>query len=281
MFSVKFNCGIIIALFIRYINFAERICNMLQVERYKMIESMLDQKGMMGISDIVEALRVSRATAYRDLKDLSKLGKIELVRGGAAKVKYSMTYDRPYTEMRNQNTVEKGRIADEACEFVKPDMTVFLDSSTTVLLMCEKLCSIPRLQIITNDVKIATEFHAAPNITVYVTGGMIRKGYHTLTSFMNNKFLDGMMADAVFLSCDAINIENGGMVTNSEEVYIKQAMLNISNKRYFLCDHTKFNTTAFISFSKLNIADKIITGVELSDEIYFQYLDANLPIERV
>ena len=48
-----------------------------------------------------------------------------------------------------------------------------------------------------------------------------------------------------------------------------------------LADHTKFNTTAFMSFCRAEDIDQIITGKELADSLYDEYLAADINLLRV
>ena len=73
---------------------------MLQTERYQKIESLLAQHSVLSISELQAALNTSRATIYRDLKNLNDAGRIQIVRGGATLSSYPnlIKIDEPYSE---------------------------------------------------------------------------------------------------------------------------------------------------------------------------------------
>ena len=250
---------------------------MLQVERLNRIEKLLRAENMLSATELQETLGVSRATIYRDLKYLSDCGTVKLVRGGATLPQYNnlIVDDEPYAKKIKQYQEEKERIAYRASEYVSPRMTLFLDSSTTVYKMCDHLKKIEDLHVITNDLKIAIELRGEPNVTVFVVGGQLRRTYYTTTIYNQNQCLQGISADICFFASDAININNGFMITNSEESLVKEHMLGISNKHIALCDHSKFEKTAFCSFAPIESADIIITGKELPEELQEKYSKEN------
>lgn len=242
---------------------------MLPSERYQKIESLLSRYGVLSIAELQNALPASRATIYRDLRSLHDAGRLQLVRGGAALSSYPnlIKNDEPYAEKMYSNSAEKKRIAQKACAFVHSGMTIVLDSSTTVFEMCHDLLRIPNLQIITNDLRIASEMRSGQNISVFVTGGFVRPNYYTLSNYMHDDLLQHLSADICFMACDAFTSERGCMITNSDEVPIKKRMLSISRKHILLCDHSKFGKTAFCCFAIASQMDLVISGKETPEEM--------------
>jgi DeoR/GlpR family transcriptional regulator of sugar metabolism len=48
-----------------------------------------------------------------------------------------------------------------------------------------------------------------------------------------------------------------------------------------LCDHTKFNSSAFISICPTDRLDRIITGQELPEDIRAQFADRGVEMQLV
>lgn len=245
--------------------------------RYKQIEEILTDKGHISVMELQQSFQISKATAYRYMHFLEKCGRARIVRGGISQVSHPsfIHYEQPYYEKIGVNTVEKNRIATEACKLIKPGMTIFLDSSTTVYAMCAKIAHMYDIRVITNDIRIAASLIDAPGVSIFVSGGNLRKNYYTLTSHISNCLLSSVTADIGFLSCDAITPEHGCMIVNADEIPIKKQIIDISMQRILLCDHTKFNRTAFMSFASIHEFDSIIVGNEISNELCFQFKKAN------
>jgi len=256
----------------------------LQAERYRRIEQLLQNRDLVGVAELETDLAVSRATIYRDLKALNRDGKIRLVRGGIARPAdpFPLQKENAYDEKARANADEKARIAAYASELIRPGSTIFLDSSTTLLNICPHVKRIGDLFVITNDVRIAAELSAAKDVSVYVMGGHLRRNYYTLTNRAPREQLREIAIDVAFLSCDAITPRHGCMVANDGEVPLKKFVLSHAAQRsVVVCDHSKFNRTAFISFANVTDFTHIITGRELSDELYQSFYEVCRNIVRV
>lgn len=251
--------------------------------RLSTIESILEDKGRLSVKEIQDQFHISTATAYRDIRMLEDTNRGHCVNGGI--VKYQLPRmlhaDKPYYEKMGLNANEKERIAQTAAGMVCPGMSIFLDSSTTVFFMCKYLMNLQDVRIITNDIRIASALSDSPGLSIYVSGGMLRKNYYTLIAASSSSALDGITADIAFMSCDAVTAEHGCMITNGNEVAIKKQIIDISVDHVLLCDHTKFNKTAFMSFSSVMSFSKIIVGKELEESIVKKYRKKGLTLTIV
>lgn len=252
-------------------------------ERLQQIENILDLQNQISIEELQERFRISKATVYRDLKFLEDRGRIQVVRGRVGRVSHpNLIYDdQPYYEKTNLNTEEKKRIAKAACRMIRPGMTIFLDSSTTVFAMCSQIAMMRNIRVVTNDIRIASTLIDAPGVSIFVSGGDLRKNYYTLICHSTNRMLADITADIGFVSCDAITKEHGCMITNGDEVPIKKQILEISVRRILLCDHAKFNRTAFMSVAPVDSFDEILVGREISDEIFASFKKSGVELTRV
>ncbi|MGI6003800.1 MAG: DeoR/GlpR family DNA-binding transcription regulator [Christensenellales bacterium] len=254
---------------------------MLQIERLKTIENMLDEQPAISIADLEKALNISRATIYRDLKVLHRQDKLHFTRGGVTRPRYASGMEQPYLIKQTTNAEQKKRIAESAVDFIKPNSTIFMDSSTTVTEMSKWLLDMKDVRVITNDVLIAAGLSAAPGIEVIMLGGVLRKGFYTVTGLFAEQNLSGVQIDMAFMGCDAINLANGCMLTNMEEVALKRQVMDISAQSIVLCDHTKFDAMAFISFCPIDRVTYLIVGRELSEQTEQEFLEAGVDISCV
>ena len=98
---------------------------------------------------------------------------------------------------------------------------------------------------------------------------------------MHDDFLQHLSADISFMACDAITIDRGCMITNSDEIPIKKEMLSISRKHILLSDHSKFGKTAFCCFAPVSEINLIICGNETPDEHLQEITDSGINIVAV
>lgn len=254
---------------------------MLPIERLQKIQVILEEREVVSIPELEKLLDASKATVYRDIKTLQKEGKLQFVRGGISKAPYDRRVELPYHVKRSSNVEEKKRIAREAAENIHPNSTIWMDSSTTVYEMAKYLRPDMNLKVLTNDLVIGAELAVLPGVEAHVIGGMIRKGYFTLVGLFALSNLKGVQIDTAFFGSDALSIKGGCMLLNSDEIALKQQVMAASAECLLLADHTKFNTTAFMSFCRAEDIDQIITGKELADSLYDEYLAADINLLRV
>ncbi|MCI8650149.1 MAG: DeoR/GlpR transcriptional regulator [Anaerotruncus sp.] len=255
---------------------------MLSAERLDIIRKHVIQNKYGNINDLAAMLNTSPATIRRCFKQLEEEKLVESIRGGVVLASTTASIlEQPYMVKRQHNSEEKIRIAQAACRYINPNDSIFLDSSSTVYEMCANLQTMKALKISTNDVLIASTLNGLDDCTVMVTGGTVRKGYYTLTGFFAQESIQQIHVDTYFTGVDAITPNGDFMITNTEEVDIKRYLMENANRCVVLCDHEKFNCTAFLHLWNHAQVDAVITGKELNDELFNQYIELGMPLIRV
>ena len=249
---------------------------MLQIERLEKIKEYVARNEYADINDLAKIFEVSTATIRRSLKRLENEKIIELTRGGATLVKKGNLYEHPYFIKKEINIDEKRRIAAEAAKMIRPNESIFLDSSTTVYEMAKHILKMNSIMAATNDLMIAEALTDAEHLSVSVIGGTLRKHYFTLTGYFAEALLKDLCFDCAFLGIDSANLRGGLMITNIEEVQIKRKIVEVSNRVIVLCDHSKFEQASFLSICGFDKIDTVITGKELDQETARKYIDAGV-----
>lgn len=254
---------------------------MLQAERLERIRNYLVANKYASISELAENFNTSPATIRRSLKKLEQEKVVEIIRGGVVLRGTGNTFERPYSIKRRQNETEKRRIANYAASLLSTNDSVYLDASSTVREMTQFLHNKQGLSVCTNDVLIAGDLSPAPNLLVMVTGGVLRQGYYSLSGYFAEQFVRCTRVDFAFMGIDAISKDNGLMLTNIEEISIKQKIGEHAGNLIIMADHEKFCHTAFLKAWDFSEVSLVITGTELSDETYREYTELGLNIKRV
>ena len=258
-----------------------RLSRMLHEERIVVLKEYMLQNRFAKINDLKDLMNVSKATVRRCLIQLENDGFLQTTRGGAVIASNGVLFEQPYYMKRDTNAAEKARIAQKACEMIGDNLSIFLDSGTTIERMCPFLSRPQNLMVATNDIQIASELKDNTNMTVTVIGGLLRKNFYTLTGMYAELILNEMRFDYAFISSDTI-CENGGlMITNPEEVQIKRLVAKSASKLIVLADHSKFEKTSFLSVCGLDDIDVVITDNKLDDGLYERYRELGPEIVRV
>lgn len=254
---------------------------MLQAERLEKIRDYLVANKYASIAELAEAFETSPATIRRGLKELEQKKVVESIRGGAVLRGSGNTFEHPYPVKRRRNETEKRRIAAYASSLISANNSVYLDASSTVREMAEFLRHKQGVSVCTNDVLIAGDLSSADGLVVMVTGGVLRQGFYSLSGYFADHFASRTRVDYAFMGIDAISKENGLMLTNIEDVGIKQKIGEHAGELIVLADHEKFEQMAFLQAWNFSQIALVITGTELSDEVFREYQELGLKIKRV
>lgn len=224
--------------------------------RQKILQT-LKQRGSIKVEDLSAELHASPLTIRRDLDQLEQLGFIERYYGGAS---LRENQSKP-TPMDPDNSLYKHAIAQRAVQFVVDGDTIFINSSSTALLML-KYITAKMVTVITNNGKTLFD-DSRDNLTIVLTGGELRSPKEVMVGEFALNNLNRVTATKSFLGCSGLTAEEGFTTADMHEVAINQLMLSrVTGERYILADHTKIGRKhSFISGSPDQISC-VITDTE-------------------
>ncbi len=219
------------------------------------------------INNLMDELNVSRSTVHRDLCELEEQGLLHCIRGGAVSTKIKTSFEYPFDVRKDMHLEEKMRIAKAAVGLVSDNETLLLESGTTVCAFATELADYPgKLYIATNDLNSAQALIKNNHFDITVLGGAVRKNHSSLYGFFTENMISQIHADKVFLGVDSIDFNIGFMNFSVEDVQTKRLMIKSSHEVIVLCDHSKFNSIAFVNICGLDDVHTIITGREIDGE---------------
>lgn len=231
---------------------------MLSAKRMEEITRILERDGNVDVNTLSGQLGVTTKTIRQDLAKLEELGLLERVHGGAI-LKQNNDGIYPIRRRKQQNMGEKERIARGALPYIEEGDAIFLDGGSTTLqlarLLGEKL-----IVAITNDLLIAMELLNRENVTLYITGGRLRReGVYTLLGREAERTIRRYNASKLFLGTSALDFRQGLMVLSEDEAEIKRAMIATAKQVICLADYSKFHKSALASFASLKEIETLIT----------------------
>lgn len=196
-------------------------------------------------------------TVRRDLAWLERAGLIRRIHGGAVDPRL-MVQEVPLRRKASRNREEKRAVGRLAASLVHAGETVILDAGSTVLEAARALDVRP-LKVVTNDLVTALELADRPDLTLYVTGGQVRRQVYSVQGAPASSFLEGIRVHVAFLGADGIDPDHGIFTTNLEKVAVKRAMIQAADRTYVLADSTKLGTRGFARVAAAHEVAGIIT----------------------
>ena len=246
---------------------------MLKTERQAFILRQLNLHNRVLSSDLSIEINVSEDTIRRDLNELSDVGKIIKVHGGALSKSFHSSFLRMDVYMADYKRI----IAQKAVSLIKEGMFILTSGGTTVIEMARLLPEELHATFFTGSIPAAYEYAQHPNIDVIFIGDKISKSSQITVGGEAISKISSIKADLCFLGLNAID-EDGISDNDWEVVQVKKAMIKASKKTVLLSISEKINTHQRIKICGLNEVDTLITELQSTDPLFNNYLQNNITI---
>ncbi len=232
-------------------------------QRHEKIRQYLYQHGLSSVQTLVDHTGSSLATIRRDLEKLESDGVVIRTHGGA-KLADSSGVEVGFRQREHREVKYKRAIAQAAYKHLRPNSSIFLDSSTTALQLARRLRLHPiPLNLTTNSFAAAQELFGVPEVRLLFVGGHIRTENLATVGMYAEETLDRLWFDQLFMSANAIHQDHGLTTFDTSEAAINRKMLTRATQRFMLSDFSKFGRIAPHHIASLQIVQHIITDERL------------------
>lgn len=205
---------------------------------------------------------VSLMTIHRDLDALAEEGAIVKFRGGAKSVIHHG--DPEFNVRMGENNSGKFIIAQKAMELLQPHSSVFLDASTTNLMLAKSLPDI-NLNIITTGPSIALELCRLHNPVVTLCCGTINRKNLALFGQNTLEMLDKINIDIAFIGVSGCSLDAGFTCGTEGDMLVKRLVIQKARTSVCMCTHDKLKCLMPYTFAKLSDVDYLITDTTLPE----------------
>jgi len=232
---------------------------MLAEERRFRIREILTTQRTISASELCTTLEVTPATIRRDLAALEDEGVLVRSHGGAVSRMSSTKFQPSYETLARSNSEEKRAIAREAEKLILDGDTVFLEGSTTVLELAERLHGRNRLTVVTNSPTIVCQLQHSAGVTVLCTGGDLQRDTFYFSGEWAQRALSEIRLDKSVLGISAIDPGYGISTANHAEAQVKKMIVKAAKTRIALADHSKFGKQSFAYVGPVNDLNILVT----------------------
>lgn len=207
--------------------------------RREELRSLIRRDGFLPVAEICRRLKVSEATARRDLAAVEANGHITRTYGGAL-ADYNSAF-ASLDERSGRARPAKARIAEKAVAQIPREGTIFLDAGTTVQAVARALThrrDLSRLIVATNNLAVASVLGGAAGVELHVVGGMFLNRQAALMGTRAVRALEDWSFDAAFLSGEGM--DDAGVSNSHESIAeFQRAVLHQTESIYFCLDASK------------------------------------------
>ena len=226
---------------------------------------MIREKRRVTVKQLSELFTISDVTIRQDLNALSSTGVIVRTHGGAVYIENNSA-ELSFPLRRQKKKMEKRIIAEAAAEFVKDGEVIYLDSSSTASFMVPYLAEKHEITVITNNVETAYQLSKLPQVSIILSGGMVRKETFSLVDASLSCVLPEGNISKAFLGAWGLSLKEGLTDVNLKEIAVKRDALLRAKRVFVLIDSTKWGRVSFKNFAGFNEVDVIITDAEAPED---------------
>lgn len=207
---------------------------------------------------------VSLMTIHRDLDALEHRGCLVKVRGGARSVRHSG--DPGYDIRLQENLDGKLIMARKALDLIQPGSTVFLDASTTNLMLARKLPDV-NLNIFTTGPNIAMELCRLQNPNITLCCGTLNRKNMALSGPNTQQMLETINIDMAFMGVSGC-FANAGFTCGTEaDMVIKRTVIRRARTSVMMCDSAKFSRLMPYTFASFGDVQYLVSDGPVPEHI--------------
>lgn len=238
---------------------------MLKKGRLMTILDLVNEKGIVTVSDLINKVNVSDMTIRRDLDELASSGKLIRIHGGAQSIESEASTELSHIEKKEIHITEKIAIAKKAASLLRNNDTVYIGPGTTLELMCKYIEDIDHLRVVTNSLPIFETLKDNHQVELTLIGGTYRERSGAFIGSLTSSTLSQLKFNRAFIGVNGIR--NDSIMTASTEEGGSQAIaLNNANQKIIVADYHKLNKDDFYKFYDLYDIDYLITNKEAGIE---------------
>jgi DeoR family transcriptional regulator of aga operon len=252
---------------------------MRQADRLSAILEQLASDGAVGVTDLVERLGVSAATARRDLQLLQEQRMLNRTHGGA--VAHDVLYELPLRYKAARHQVEKKRIAAEAATRVVDGAVIGLSGGTTTTEVARSIVDRRGITVVTNALNIAGELAIRADLKLVVTGGTARTESYELVGPVAEQAMERLNLDVAFVGVDGIAV-GAGLTTHHEvEAHTNRSMIGRARRVVVVTDSSKLGRVAFAQICPVGEVDELITDDGAAPDVVRELTEAGVAVTLV
>ncbi|MFC6356981.1 DeoR/GlpR family DNA-binding transcription regulator [Luethyella okanaganae] len=244
-----------------------------RTERLNAVLELLVETGKVEVDEIVSKLKVSPATARRDLDMLSEQQLLTRTRGGA--VGQTVAYDLPLRYKHQQNAEQKHRIATAASALVPRGAVIGLCGGTTSTSIATVLGSRAdimeagphaNLTVVTNAINIAAQLAMRSQIKTVVTGGVVHSRSYELVGSYTDVVLNSITLDLAFIGVNGIDPVVGPTAHDEREASVNKLMATRAARAVLVADSSKIGKKAFATMGNARLFGTLITDSGITEQ---------------
>lgn len=235
-------------------------------ERHLIILSVLQEKPVATVRELVDLTNSSEATIRRDISTLDEQKKLRKIRGGVETLHPPTAglAGRPFAFNSSVSIDKKRAIARRAVEMCEDNEDIIINGGTTTFQMVHYLSN-RRMQVFTNSFPIAEHLLKHTKNMVVLPGGTVYREQNIILSPFENDGSKHFSARRIFMGAQGVS-SIGVMEADPLVVQAEEKLINQADELIVLVDSAKFHRRSSLVLCPLSRVTTIITDDGISDD---------------
>src|SRR5690606_3649555 len=172
----------------------------------------------------------------------------------------------------SQRSREKRLIGWQTAELLREKgvVTMIIDGGTTTREVARHLRPDHAVTVITDSIDIAYELRDVPNVTLLVTGGMVRKGAYNLFGPHAERMFENLHVEVCIMGASGISLTDGARKLDVEANPLRKKMIEASDELWIVVDSSKFDGKGLATVATLSEIHVVITDSGISPAVHRQ-----------
>lgn len=233
--------------------------------RQNAILKMIEENGVATVEELEATFEVTPQTLRRDLNLLADSNLIQRFHGGASSI--TSTENLSYQDRQIRNLAAKEAIAREISAHIPDHSSLFINIGTTTETIARALMNHEGLQIVTNNLHVASLMSQKEDFRVFVTSGEVRAKDGGIVGEATLDFIKQFRLDFGIIGISAIDDDGTLLDFDYREVRVAQTILEHSRHIFLAADHSKFGRRAMVRLGNIAQANMFFTDQAPSENI--------------
>lgn len=233
--------------------------------RYEIYKKLKKDKTVQ-VSELAKVYSVSLMTIRRDLDSLENQG-LAIKSYGGATLNESSSTEPSFEIKEGMSQSDKKEIAIYASTLIQDGDSIYLDCGTTCLELFKRIHH-KKITIFTNFWKILQYVDRNTKAKIIMAPGVYNSVTQAALSESTIQFFQNYYIDKAFISVLGLDLDYGVSIPSMSDALVKKAILDSSNKKICMVDHTKFHKKYMSKIANIDDFDMIITDDKLESDIH-------------
>lgn len=243
--------------------------------RQTQILDAVKNRGHAAIEELATSFGVTLQTIRRDVTLLEKVRLLDRFHGGV-RVPFSTTQNIAYRQRQQLNSEAKTTIAQAVASRIPNDCSIMMNLGTTMEAVARALLQHKGLQVITNNLNVASILSDNPECEVIVSPGVVRHRDKGITGEATVQFISQFKVDIGLIGISSIERDGSLRDYDFKEVQVSRKIIQQSRETWMVADQSKFGRQAMVELAKWSDLDRFFSDQKLPVEFEQMIQQANV-----